>query len=369
MLRRNSFALVAATLRPLQIINDQGAFVDSATSQTYLEQFAPRGLKYGVVSSRRPSELRQVDAAQHALRHVLRSDGRRGGPQPNVDWYLRSMRTVAARHRVARRAGHRQPRGGGDAGRRFDRQAALFALALSDVLCVNLWENDIGRAQASNLDLLRPVLEVNLEPRAAPTNATAAPPRTTLLFVVRDHVPGHGGTPLEVLESQLKAQLNEVWAAVSKPADCELALGDLFEVQVVALPHLLAAEGFVARRRRDARRALWLPPATWRRTVRPCCRRWRARRRRWPLVPSDALDELARRCWARISENTALDLPSEHALLAAHRCEALKDDALKRCESKLRKLRPRLLPSGGAPAAASRFRRDAGGLPRGPPSL
>ena len=64
----------------------------------------------------------------------------------------------------------------GDAGRRFDRQAALFALALSDVLCVNLWENDIGRAQASNLDLLRLVLEVNLELRAAPTNATAAPP-------------------------------------------------------------------------------------------------------------------------------------------------------------------------------------------------
>ena len=79
---------------------------------------------------------------------------------------------------------------------------------------------------------------MNLELRAAPTNATAAPPRTTLLFVVRDHVPGHGGTPLDVLESQLKAQLDEVWAAVSKPPDCELALGDLFEVQVVALPHL-----------------------------------------------------------------------------------------------------------------------------------
>ena len=44
------FVLVAATLRPLQIINDQGAFVDSATSQNYLENFAPRGLKYGVVS-------------------------------------------------------------------------------------------------------------------------------------------------------------------------------------------------------------------------------------------------------------------------------------------------------------------------------
>ena len=182
------FVLVAATLRPLQIINDQGAFVDSATSQNYLENFAPRGLKYGVVSVVGPQSsgkstllntlfgtcFDQMDAAVGRSRTSTGICFQCAPSQPGI--VLLDVQGTDSRE-------------AGDAGRRFDRQAALFALALSDVLCVNLWENDIGRAQASNLDLLRLVLEVNLELRAAPTNATAAPPRTTLLFVVRDTSP------------------------------------------------------------------------------------------------------------------------------------------------------------------------------------
>lgn len=45
----------------------------------------------------------------------------------------------------------------------FEKQTALFALAASDVLLVNVWCNDIGREQASGKPLLRTILQVNLK--------------------------------------------------------------------------------------------------------------------------------------------------------------------------------------------------------------
>ena len=45
----------------------------------------------------------------------------------------------------------------------FERKSALFALATSEVLIVNLWEHQIGLYQGANMGLLKVVFEVNLE--------------------------------------------------------------------------------------------------------------------------------------------------------------------------------------------------------------
>lgn len=45
----------------------------------------------------------------------------------------------------------------------FERKTSLFSLALSEILIINLWFTDIGRLQASNLSLLKIVLELNLQ--------------------------------------------------------------------------------------------------------------------------------------------------------------------------------------------------------------
>ena len=51
----------------------------------------------------------------------------------------------------------------GDGGKTFERQSSLLALALCDVVIVNVWSNDLGRADASNMSLLRTVFEVHLQ--------------------------------------------------------------------------------------------------------------------------------------------------------------------------------------------------------------
>lgn len=44
----------------------------------------------------------------------------------------------------------------------FERKSALFSLASSQILLVNLWEHQIGLYQGANMALLKTVIEVNL---------------------------------------------------------------------------------------------------------------------------------------------------------------------------------------------------------------
>ena len=45
----------------------------------------------------------------------------------------------------------------------FERQSALFALAVSDAVLVNVWCHDIGREHGSGKPLLKTIFEVNLK--------------------------------------------------------------------------------------------------------------------------------------------------------------------------------------------------------------
>ena len=42
----------------------------------------------------------------------------------------------------------------------FERQTALFALSVADVLLVNIWCHDIGREQGSGKPLLKTIFQV-----------------------------------------------------------------------------------------------------------------------------------------------------------------------------------------------------------------
>lgn len=45
----------------------------------------------------------------------------------------------------------------------FERKSALFALATSEVLIVNIWEHQVGLYQGANMGLLKTVFDVNLQ--------------------------------------------------------------------------------------------------------------------------------------------------------------------------------------------------------------
>ncbi len=124
----------------------------------------------------------------------------------------------------------------------FERKSALFSLASSEVLIINVWEHQVGLYQGANMGLLKTVFEVNLGlfgKRAQDgTNG-----RTLLLFVIRDHI---GTTPLANLQATLTADLKRIWESLSKPTELsDRQLSDYFDLAFTALPHkILAADKF-----------------------------------------------------------------------------------------------------------------------------
>lgn len=67
----------------------------------------------------------------------------------------------------------------GDQRMTFEQTTSLLALAISDVVLINMWATDIGRYQASNYGLLKVIFECNLK-------LFGQQAHKRLLFVIRD---------------------------------------------------------------------------------------------------------------------------------------------------------------------------------------
>ncbi|KAJ6498856.1 RHD3/Sey1 [Mycena sanguinolenta] len=194
----------------------------------------------------------------------------------------------------------------------FERKSALFSLASSEVLIINLWEHQVGLYQGANMGLLKTVFEVNLG--LFGKNTTDG--RTLLLFVIRDHI---GVTPLANLQATLTADLNRIWESLSKPPELQdRVLSDYFDLAFTALPHkVLAADKFETevlnlRTRfvnKDAADFLFKPAYHKR-------------------IPADGVAFYMENIWEQVQTNKDLDLPTQQELLAQFRCDEISTVAL-----------------------------------------
>ncbi|XP_047339786.1 protein ROOT HAIR DEFECTIVE 3-like [Impatiens glandulifera] len=106
----------------------------------------------------------------------------------------------------------------------FEKQIALFALAVSDVVLVNMWCEDVERKNTTNKSLLRTVFQVMMR--------FFKPRQTTLLFVLRDKTK----TPFTKLEEILKKDTLEIWNSILKPQSLEeTPFSKFFNISVVSL--------------------------------------------------------------------------------------------------------------------------------------
>ncbi|KAI0339858.1 root hair defective 3 GTP-binding protein [Trametopsis cervina] len=197
----------------------------------------------------------------------------------------------------------------------FERKSALFSLASSEVLIVNLWEHQVGLYQGANMGLLKTVFEVNLGLFGKKT-ADGRNPRTLLLFVIRDHI---GTTPLANLEATLSTDMHKIWDSLSKPDELkDRKLSDYFDLSFAALPHkILAADKFessvqdLRKRFSDKSRDDYVfKPAYHKR------------------IPADGVAFYMEGIWEQVQTNKDLDLPTQQELLAQFRCDEISAGAL-----------------------------------------
>ncbi|KAF8520478.1 RHD3/Sey1 [Hysterangium stoloniferum] len=300
-----------STVERLQIINDEKQFTQELTSQLQRWGLRDAGFDYNVVAvfgsqSTGKSTLlnRLFGTTFDVMNETQRQQTTKG------IWMCRgqgmNVMVMDVEGTDGRERGEDQD---------FERKSALFSLASSEVLLINLWEHQVGLYQGANMGLLKTVFEVNLG-LFGKRSQDGSNGRTMLLFVIRDHI---GVTPLANLSQTLEADLQKIWDSLSKPAELhDRKLEDYFDLSFTALPHkILAAKEFEAevvelrKRFTDKSRDDFLfKPAYHKR------------------IPADGVAMYMEGIWEQVQTNKDLDLPTQQELLAQFRCDEIANIAL-----------------------------------------
>ncbi|VEU21914.1 DEKNAAC102940 [Brettanomyces naardenensis] len=190
----------------------------------------------------------------------------------------------------------------------FERKSALFALASTEILIINIWEHQVGLYQGANMELLKTVMEVNL----SLFHSTEKRQKCLLLFVVRDFT---GITPLDNLEDNLRADLNRIWDELNKPEGCENdELASYFDLAFSAIAHKhFQEETFeldIKKLGDEFYEDVELFKPEYHRGI-----------------PIDAWAIYSRQIWEQIELNKDLDLPTQQILVARFRCDEISNQA------------------------------------------
>ncbi|KAK6148720.1 hypothetical protein DH2020_016245 [Rehmannia glutinosa] len=169
----------------------------------------------------------------------------------------------------------------------FEKQSALFALAVSDIVLINMWCHDIGREQAANKPLLKTVFQVS-----------------HCWFLISSSIP------------LFVHPLGKIWDSVPKPeAHKETPLSEFFNVEVVALSSYEEKEEQFKEQVASLRQRFFhsIAPGGL------------AGDRRG-VVPASGFSFSAQQIWKVIKENKDLDLPAHKVMVATVRCEEIANE-------------------------------------------
>lgn len=288
-----------------QLIDGDGVFnvsgVDHFIKEVKLDEC---GLSYAVVSIMGPQSSGKSTLLNHLFGTNFREmDAFRGRSQTTKGiWIARCAGIEPCTVVMDLEGTDGRERGEDDTA--FEKQSALFALAVSDIVLINMWCHDIGREQAANKPLLKTVFQVMMR--------LFSPRKTTLMFVIRDKT----RTPLENLEPVLREDIQKIWDSVPKPqAHKETPLSDFFNVEVVALSSYEEKEEQFKEQVYNLRQRFFQSVAPG----------GLAGDRRG-VVPANAFAFSAKQMWQVIKDNKDLDLPAHKVMVATVRCEEIANE-------------------------------------------
>ncbi|KAJ6803042.1 protein ROOT HAIR DEFECTIVE 3-like [Iris pallida] len=289
----------------IQLIDGDGVFnVAGLDNFTKTIKLGECGLSYAVVSIMGPQSSGKSTLLNHLFRTNFREmDAFRGRSQTTKGIWLAKCPDIEPCTIVMDLEGT-DGRERGEDDTAFEKQSALFALAVSDIVLINMWCHDIGREHAANKPLLKTVFQVMMR--------LFSPRKTTLLFVIRDK----SKTPLENLEPILREDIQKIWDSVPKPqAHKETPLSEFFNVEVVALSSFEEKEEQFKEQVASLRQRFFhsIAPGGL------------AGDRRG-VVPASGFSFSAQQIWKIIKENKDLDLPAHKVMVATVRCEEIANE-------------------------------------------
>ena len=116
----------------------------------------------------------------------------------------------------------------GDSRITFEQTTSLFALAMADILMINMKMSDVGKYEAANYGLLKVIFEVNLRLFEQKQNKK-------IMIVLRDCDPRMQFIKIRI---RLLEDLGKIWADIQKPDKyANTKITDYFQVLFEFMPH------------------------------------------------------------------------------------------------------------------------------------
>ena len=117
----------------------------------------------------------------------------------------------------------------GDDRLKFEQCSSLFTLAMSDVLMINMWTNDIGRYTASNYGILKVVFEQNLK-------LFQQESEKKIIIVLRDF--DSSIDDLSKLKEGIMSDMIKIWNEIPKPEEFkDQPCSKYFKFEFITLAH------------------------------------------------------------------------------------------------------------------------------------
>ena len=190
----------------------------------------------------------------------------------------------------------------------FEQTTSLFALAMADILVINMWTQDVGRHTGSNYGLLKVIFEVNLK-------LFKQESEKKLLFCLRDF--NHHASNFESIKQMIKEDISLIWGEIYKPEGYEDSKAEqFFSFDFQTLPHKefmpnefkQECESLKLRFRREDQNSLF--PSSIAKNV-----------------PLDGFALFIEQTWKSIRSNKELNLPGQKQMVATYRCNELKQES------------------------------------------
>ena len=216
----------------------------------------------------------------------------------------------------------------GDDRLKFEQCSSLFTLAMSDVLMINMWTNDIGRYTASNYGVLKVVFEQNLK-------LFQQESEKKIIIVLRDF--DSKVDDLSKLKESIMADMYKIWNEIPKPEEFkDQPCSKYFKFEFLTLAHkFYKTEEFNQgieeikerlKRNKDDNKTGANANSIFNLVNYD------------KNVPIDGFYKYCLDIWTNILNNKDLNIPGQKEMLARFKCDEIKLSALNLVEQKINDL-------------------------------
>lgn len=210
----------------------------------------------------------------------------------------------------------------GDNRFKFEQCSSLFALAMADVLIMNMWTTDIGRYTASNYGVLKIVFEMNLK-------LFQQESAKKLVIVFRDF--DENCDDKDRLAECIIADIKQIWNEIKKPEKFKNCPPEqFFTFEFLTLAHKFYFEDKFLAGVEEIKKRL-RKPANDKDMDKYLFNHVKYEKN----VPIDGMFKYTWDMWSNIINNKDLNIPSQKEMLARFKCNEIKDEALNEVEKEI----------------------------------